>query len=171
MQNAGGEPLAGRDLVLLVTFGVIAVTLTVQGATLSAVIRWARFPQDAAEADERRLAERTAARAAREAIDLRAAELGVPHEVARRVRAQYDEQLRELELRHQVFDGRGHDAERQALAALEAERRLRLTLLLDKREAVQALRHEHLIDDLVLLRVQAQLDAEEVRLAGVVEED
>jgi CPA1 family monovalent cation:H+ antiporter len=169
--TTNGEPLADRDVVLLVTFVVIVVTLVVQGVTLPAVVRWARFPDDGAELDEQRLAEQTATRAAMEAIDERAAELAVPDEVASRVRARYDEHLRELELRYVVLDGRGEDGERAALAAVKAERRLQLALLLDKREAVQALRHDHLIDDLVLLRVQAQLDAEEVRLAGVVEDD
>jgi CPA1 family monovalent cation:H+ antiporter len=171
LRTVDGAPLAGRDLVLLVTFCVIAVTLVVQGLTLPAVVRWARLSEDGAEVEERRLAERTATRAAMEAIDVRAAELGLPDEVAERVRSQYDEHLRELELRHLVLDGGGEDGERAALEAAEGERRLRLALLLDKRQAVQGLRHEHLIDDLVLLRFQAQLDAEEVRLAGVFEDD
>jgi hypothetical protein len=44
---------------------------------------------------------------------------------------------------------------------------LRLALLEHKRSAVIALRDGHRIDDAVLLRVQEQLDAEEVRLAQV----
>ena len=170
LRTVDGEPLGGRDLVLLVTFGVIAVTLVVQGLTLPAVVRWARFPEDGEEAGEFRLAERTAAYAASEAIDLRASELGLPETVAKRVREQYDVLLQEMELRHLVLDGAARDGEREALTALEDERRLRLALLQDKREAVQALRHDHLIDDLVLLRLQAKLDAEEVRLARVVED-
>jgi CPA1 family monovalent cation:H+ antiporter len=54
---------------------------------------------------------------------------------------------------------------------VEDERRLRLALLADKRRAVQQLRHERRIDDLVLQRVQAQLDIEEVRLVGAADED
>jgi Na+/H+ antiporter len=170
-QDAGGRPVAGRDLVLLVTFGVILITLVVQGLTLPAVIRWARIPEDPGEVSERQLAEETATRAARDAVDLRAAELGVPDAVAQRVRTQYDEHLRELALRQAVLDGAGDDGDLGELEAVAAERRLRLVLLAEKRRAVDALRHAHTIDDLVLLRVQAQLDAEEVRLAGGVEED
>ncbi|HEX2073066.1 MAG TPA: Na+/H+ antiporter [Geodermatophilus sp.] len=169
--DAEGVPLTGRDLVLLVTFGVIAVTLVVQGLTLPAVVRWGRLPEDPGEVSEHRLAEHTATRAAIEALDVRAAELGVPEEVAERVRAQIDDRLRELELRRLVSGGGGEDGDRSALDAVAAERRLRLALLTDKRRAVESLRQAHTIDDLVLLRIQAQLDAEEVRLAGAVDED
>jgi Na+/H+ antiporter len=166
-----GHPLAGRELVLIVTFGVIVVTLVVQGLTLPVVVRWARFLDDGTQAAEQQLAEETATRAAREAIPVRAAQLHVPEWVAERVRDQYDERLRELALRQAVLDGGGGDGDRETLEAVAAERALRLALLTEKREAVQALRHARSIDDLVLLRVQAQLDAEEVRLAGVIEDD
>ncbi|MGY1807549.1 Na+/H+ antiporter [Blastococcus sp. SYSU D00669] len=169
-QDADGDPLAGRDTVLLVTFGVIAFTLLVQGPTLPAVVRWARLPEDRAEVREQRLAERTATRAALDVIDDRATELDVPAEVVERVRSAYGEHLREIDLRETVLDdGGGAEEERAALHAVKAERRLRLALLADKRRAVDDLRHTHAIDDLVLLRVQAQLDAEEVRLDGVPE--
>jgi Na+/H+ antiporter len=171
LEDADGEPLAGRDLVLLVTFGVIVLTLVAQGLTLPAVVRWARLPEDPGEISERGLAEETATRAALEAMDVRAAELGVPDDVVTRLRAQYDEHLRELALRQAVLDGAAEDEDRDALEALTAERALRLALLAEKRRAVHELRHDHTIDDLVLLRVQAQLDAEEVRLSGVVDDD
>jgi Na+/H+ antiporter len=163
----GGGTLPGRDRALLVTFGVIALTLVVQGLTLPAVVRWARLPEDRAEVGEQRLAERTATRAAIDALDGRAAALAVPAAVAERVRVEMGEHLHEIDLRELVIDdGGGADGDRDALRAAKAERRLRLALLEDKRRAVEQLRHAHTVDDLVLLRVQAQLDAEEVRLAG-----
>jgi CPA1 family monovalent cation:H+ antiporter len=91
--------------------------------------------------------------------------------VAERVRSQYDERLRELELRQAVLDGGAQDDDRDVLEAVAAERALRLALLAEKRKAVHALRQARSIDDLVLLRVQAQLDAEEVRLVGVADDD
>jgi monovalent cation/hydrogen antiporter len=42
---ASGEPFPGRDLIVFVTAGVIAVTL-LQALVLPAVVRWARLPQD-----------------------------------------------------------------------------------------------------------------------------
>ena len=166
-----GGPLEGRDLVLLVTFGVILFTLVVQGLTLPAVVRWARLPDDPRDRVEQHLAEETTTRAARAAIDRRAAELGIPHGVVVRVRGQYEQHLEELELRHVDLDGTAVDGDPRALAAVDQERRLRLALLADKRSALVRLRRERQIDDLVLQRVQAQLDVEEVRLAGAGDEE
>lgn len=58
-----GSRFPGRDLIVLVTFGVILVTLLLQGLTLPAVLRWARLPDDGAEAVEQQLADRTATQA------------------------------------------------------------------------------------------------------------
>ena len=123
--RADGSPLQGRDLVLLVTFGVILFTLVVQGLTLPAVVRWARLPDDLRERVEQHLAEETTTRAARAAIDRRAAELGIPHGVVVRVRGQYEQHLEELELRHVDLDGTLVDGDPRALAAVDQERRLR----------------------------------------------
>jgi CPA1 family monovalent cation:H+ antiporter len=106
-----------------------------------------------------------------DAIEDRAAELGVPDDVWKQVHAGYEEHLRELELKYLVLDGQAEERDRDSLAALKAERRLRLALLADKRRALAQLRHERRIDDLVLVRMQNQLDAEEVRLSGVPDDD
>ncbi|SEP13063.1 monovalent cation:H+ antiporter, CPA1 family [Trujillonella endophytica] len=169
--DAEGEPLAGRDLVLLVTFGVIVVTLVVQGLSLPAVVRWARLPDDPGEGQEHRLAQQEAALAALAALETRAAELRVPDTVVARLRADFDDRLHSLEVAGHLLDGAEEDGDRDAVEAAATERRLRLALLQDKRRAVSRLRREHRIDDLVLVRIQSQLDAEEVRLSGVVEED
>src|SRR5918998_2118631 len=46
MNTVGGEPLAGRDLVLFLTFAVILATLVLQGLTLPALIRVLGIEQD-----------------------------------------------------------------------------------------------------------------------------
>jgi CPA1 family monovalent cation:H+ antiporter len=164
-----GEAVVGRDMLLLVTFGVIALTLVVQGLTLPAVVRWARLPDDPRDAAEERLARQTATRAALAALDQRAIDLGVPDAVAGRVREEYSAHLATLELKARVADG-GLDLD-HTIESMVAERSLRLALLADKRTAVLRLRQQREIDDTVLRRVQAQLDVEEVRLAGVLEDD
>jgi CPA1 family monovalent cation:H+ antiporter len=174
--TAAGGPLEGRDLVLMVTFGVIVVLLVVQGLTLPAVIRFSRLQPDPAEAKEELLAQREALGAAQAALDVRAAELGVPETVVARVREAHEARERQLHLTQVLSDGRVTDPDHRAakkamLAEAESERRLRLALLGDKRDAVVRLRDLHAIDDLVLRRVMAQLDAEEVRLVGVQQED
>jgi monovalent cation/hydrogen antiporter len=151
----------GRDLVVIITFGVILVTLLVQGLTLPAVLRWARLPDDGAEAREQALAERAAAEAGLAALPDVADRLGVAPAVAERVRVDYEEHIHTL-----VAPPSAH--EDPAVAAERADHqdyeRLRLALLADKRRALLRLRDAREIDDIVLRRVQAQLDAEEVRL-------
>ena len=53
----------------------------------------------------------------------------------------------------------------------ESYRQLKSALLADKRAALVGLRDARLIDDIVLRRVQARLDAEEVRLSASLEPD
>lgn len=170
--TADGAPLEGRDLVLLVTFGVIVVLLVVQGLTLPAVIRFSRLQQDPAEEEERLLAEREMTRAGAEALESRAAELGVPDAVVERVRDSYEARIRQQHVEQVLADGRVTDpdhraAKQRVLTEAADETRLRLALLADKREAVVRLRDEHTIDDGVMRRLMAQLDVEEVRLLGV----
>jgi Na+/H+ antiporter len=156
-----GSRFPGRDLIVLVTFGVILVTLLLQGLTLPAVLRWARLPDDGAEALEQQLADRTATGAGLAALPDVAAQLEISPAVAARVRAEYEEHLRNL------ADPADHDAEDDISRAEHDDyERLRATLLAHKRVAVVRLRDAGRIDDIVLRRVQARLDAEEARLAA-----
>ena len=151
----------GRDLVVIITFGVILVTLLVQGLTLPAVLRWARLPDDGAEAREQALAERAAAEAGLAALPDVADRLGVAPAVAERVRVDYEEHIHTLDAPPSAHEDPAVAAER---ADHQDYERLRLALLADKRRALLRLRDAREIDDIVLRRVQAQLDAEEVRL-------
>ena len=151
----------GRDLVVIITFGVILVTLLVQGLTLPAVLRWARLPDDGAEAREQALAERTSAEAGLAALPDVADRLGVAPAIAERVRVDYEEHIHTLDAPPSAHEDPAIAAER---ADHQDYERLRLALLADKRRALLRLRDAREIDDIVLRRVQAQLDAEEVRL-------
>ncbi|WP_231134021.1 cation:proton antiporter family protein [Motilibacter deserti] len=148
-----GSPFPDRDLLVFVTCGVIVGTLLLQGLTLPAVVRWARLPADEARAVERRKAEKAATHAGLAAMDEEARRLGTDPELVRRLRAEYEEHAAALA----SLDGTAASSE----AAYDA---LRLALLAHKRAAVVQLRDERHIDDIVLREVQAQLDAEEVRL-------
>jgi len=145
----------GRDRIVLVTFGVILVTLLVQGLSMPAVVRWARLPADPDVQDERALVEREATHAGMAALDVRAAELCSPPDVVDRVRARYESHLARLQAQGE------QDSEDDE----QAEDRLRLALLADKRAAVVRLRDTRRIDDSVLRWAQTRLDAEELRLA------
>jgi CPA1 family monovalent cation:H+ antiporter len=149
-----GAPFPDRDLMVLVACGVIVLTL-LQALLLPATVRFARLPVDTSVAEELQYADEYSLDAAIEALDTTAGELGSGEMVIARVRHELDKQ-------------------RKLLAAVGAEsdpvvqhddqyRTLSLALIGRRREALLQLRDEQRIDDIVLRRVQAHLDQEEVR--------
>ena len=157
---AGGAPFPDRDLIVFVAAVVILLTILVQGTTLPLVVRWARLPEDTGRAEELALARVRAAEAGLAALPRLAADLGVDGEHLDRLRAEYEE-YREL-----AADDAGENA-----AIRDLDRKLRLAVLWEKRQAVTALRDANEIDDIVLRELQAGMDAEEVRLLGPVSND
>ncbi|OLF17826.1 Na+/H+ antiporter [Actinophytocola xanthii] len=147
--------LPHRDEVIVVTFGVILVTLVVQGLTLPAVLRWANLPADRKLEEEYRLALRLATEAGLAALPEAADRLGVSEGARGRLTSDYEAKLHRLSL--------GEDDQEEPDERMEAEL-LRNELLPIKRATVVALRDQHVISDTVLLRVQALLDAEENRI-------
>ena len=159
-----GSPFHGRDLIILVTFGVILVTLLVQGLTLPAVLRWARLSDDS-ELAEWLLAERTVTEAAIAALPATARRLEVSDDVVDRMRAELEQRMADIADRADDLAGEA-EADR---SPRQEYRLLHSALLADKRAALVRLRDAKLIDDIVLRRVQARLDAEEVRLSPSLE--
>ncbi|MFL6142075.1 MAG: Na+/H+ antiporter [Labedaea sp.] len=156
---ASGAPFPQRDQIVLVTSGVVVITLVMQALALPAVVRWARLPEDTALAEERRLAEATASEEAYAVLPDVAARLGVSDAVLARVRAEYDHHL-------EVARANPDDDEDEPLRQAEAEyAALRLEIIAHKRATVVRLRDQQAIDDTVLRLIQAKLDVEEVRLA------
>ncbi|MFF5627221.1 Na+/H+ antiporter [Microbacterium sp. NPDC012755] len=213
----GGE---GRDEVVVVTAGVILLSLLVQGPLLPAVVRWAKLPVDTAEVEEYELAERTISGAALAALDDLAAEHGVGQEILDRVRSEgylmleyanaralareqaavdaeasaLDAMLDEpdpygggsaglelVEQREDAVDGSSLQiiatstavdvAQRSPLIRHEEHTRLKLALLDRKREVLLGLRRSGTVDDVVVRRISARLDLEQVRLQGIEEFD
>jgi len=153
-----GDPFPGRDVIIFITAGVVALTLIVQGLLLPAVVRWARLPDDDGPVRERLLASRMATEAALEALDELATELGTSAEVIDSVRGDVEERLRVATAEADEGDGD------ESLELEQQHQQLRLALLQRERETVVRLRDEGRIDDEVLRSVQSQLDIEEVRL-------
>lgn len=155
-QLDNGQPFPGRDLIVVITCGVIVLSL-LQALMLPVIVRWARLPQDTLVEDERRLAETATADAAYAAIDEAAQELGSEPKVIDRVRHDLAKRQRLAAADGAVDDPfvRHHD---QYTA-------LRLALLARERDTLIQLRDERQIDDIVLRQVQARLDIEEVRLS------
>ena len=103
LMTASGVPFPYRDLILLLTFWVILVTLVGQGLLMPAVIEWLGLPKIAeSEELEERQAELAARRAAIDAVvqrlDQLAQERNLPTEIVDSIRARHAERLNRAEL-------------------------------------------------------------------------
>jgi monovalent cation/hydrogen antiporter len=151
-----GAPFPDRDLIVLITCGVIVLTL-LQALLLPAVVRFARLPVDNSVAEEIQLAEESILDAAIGAIDATATELGSGETVVVRVRHELGKQRKLLAAAGSEGDPIvQHDDQYTSLL---------LALIARQREALLELRDAQRIDDIVLRRVQARLDIDEVRVS------
>jgi CPA1 family monovalent cation:H+ antiporter len=152
-----GTPFPARDLILFLTFIVILVTLVVQGLTLPLLIRALGVKDDMSAEQEERVARLKANEAALARLDELARAENVNQEILHRLRAEYEDRLRQLEACAPNGDGEGHlfssDYERLASDALRVERK---TLI--------QLRNEGVINDETLRRIQRDVDLAEARL-------
>ena len=149
-----GAPFPDRDLIVLITCGVILLTL-LQALLLPSVVRFARLPVDTSVAEELQFADEYTLDAAIEALDTTANELGSGETVIERVRHELDKQRKLLAAGGAEGDPVvQHDDQYTSLS---------IALIGRRREALLELRDAQRIDDIVLRRVQARLDIEEVR--------
>ncbi|GAA1871644.1 Na+/H+ antiporter [Pseudonocardia ailaonensis] len=151
-----GAPFPDRDLIVVITSGVIVLTL-LQALLLPRVVRFARLPVDNSVAEERQFAEVYITDAAIGSIEATAAELGTDERVVERVRTEFEKRRTVL-----AADG---DHDEQAVRHDDQYAGLWLALIARKREALLELRDEQRIDDIVLRQVQSVLDVEEVRFS------
>lgn len=164
--TAAGTPFPDRDLIIFVAAGVIVVTLVLQAPLLPAVARWARLPEDTgARTEELRFAQAAAINEALEAMPRLGAALGTHQEVVDELGTEYSRRLSILNALRNGPDTNDDGASR-ALTRAGQYRELGLALIAQKRNTVIRLRDERRIDDTVLLRLQARLDVEEIRLAA-----
>jgi Na+/H+ antiporter len=155
-----GSPFPGRDYILFATFCVIFVTLVLQGLSLPVLIRSLRIEDD----DAAELEERTARIKANEAALAYLGELEgndeIPPDVLARLRAEYDDRLRQLEAFARFSTDGGPRPSMRLYQRLEQE-----ALTVERRTIIQ-LRDEYVINDEVLRRIQRDLDLAEARLRG-----
>ncbi len=149
-----GSPFPERDLIIFLTFVVIAVTLVLQGLTLKPLIRMLKVGRDWSLQEEQQRAQMALGKAAIAAIDAVAAKSGIPNELAERIRAEFAEKItlsvpEGLVLRHSGAD----DARRLRDAAVKAERQ----------ELIRLWR-ENQISDEVLHHIEEDLDYQESRI-------
>src|SRR5256885_453386 len=98
-----GSAFPERDLIIFLTFVVIAVTLVLQGLTLKPLIRMLKVGRDWSLQEEKQRAQMALGKAAIAAIDAVVAKSGVPNELAERIRAELDRKSTRLNSSHLVI--------------------------------------------------------------------
>src|SRR5579863_2271945 len=159
LATLAGAEFPDRDLILLVTFGVIVVTLIGQGLALPGVVRWLALPHDAE--DERRreqdaeiAARLQALRVAQGRLDGLAAAGETAPEVLAILRARHDHRAGQVP--SDLADG---------LKAVAAAAELRAELIAAEREYIYRLLQDGQITDEARRRIERELDLEEASLA------
>ena len=151
-----GSPFPGRDYILFITFCVILATLVLQGLSLPVVIRRLGMVDDGLANVE----ERTARLKANEAAlaYLREVDSQFPPDIMDRLRAEYDDRIRQLEVCASTAGDRSDESYAPSYQRLQQD-----ALDVERRTIIQ-LRDEYVINDEVLRRIQSDLDHAEARL-------
>jgi Na+/H+ antiporter len=151
-----GSAFPGRDYILFITFCVILATLVLQGLSLPTLIRRLGVVDDGLA----NLEERTARLKANEAAlaYLSEVEGQFPPDLVERLRVEYDDRIRQLE----VCANTGGD--RSDGLITPSYQRLQQDALAVERRTIIQLRNEYVINDEVLRRIQNDLDHAEARL-------
>ena len=147
-----GDPFPYRDLVILLAFGVVFVTLVGQGLTLPILVRALHLKTDNTARDECALAREAMRRAAIRAVDNLVEEHGMPAHEAVAVK--------------RFFDSHSRSPHRTSTALdLDSEARLWLGAAAAQREVLLRLWRNEEIGDDVLTRLEREIDLTEARLA------
>src|SRR6185369_5595353 len=150
---ANGQPFPQRDLIIFLTFIVIAVTLVVQGLSLPPLIRGLKVGTDRSLHDEHRHARLALGAASLAAIDALATREGVPAALAARVRAEFAEKIERAFADQTVAERDGDVARQLRQAGIDAERR----------ELIRIWR-ENQISDEILHHIEKDLDYQQAHI-------
>jgi CPA1 family monovalent cation:H+ antiporter len=156
-QTPSGAPFPAREIIVTVAFGVILLTLLLQGFTLRPLIRYFALPLGDADGIEERRARLDAEEAAMKTLD----EIGglghIPANALAQMREAINQRTR-LDL-----DDADHAAGHTGLTVEDSIRDAEQQVREASREAVARLRDEEVIGDAVFRRVLSDLDLDEVR--------
>jgi CPA1 family monovalent cation:H+ antiporter len=150
---ADGSPFPERDLIIFLTFVVIAVTLVVQGLSLPALIRRLKVGADWSINEEEHRAKVALTQAAMTAIGEVAQRESLSEDLAERIRAEFAEKVTLDVPGREVLHAAADPARRLRRAAIEAERR----------ELIRIWRANEISDE-VLHLLEEDLDYQESRL-------
>ncbi len=162
LTTVDGEPLAGRDLILFITFAVILATLVLQGLTLPLLIRALGIKDDG---NTDRIAELRArlkgARAALDRLEKICTENDLPPENEQGMREYYEDRIR----RYEAGIEAGGMTEEYAQSS-STWRKWRRDLIEAERDAVIRMRDGGEISPETMRRIERDLDLEESRIGG-----
>ena len=150
-----GRPFPQREVVIVLSFAVILVTLLLQGLSLRWVIRKLGFKEDDTDLREEREALIRASQAALARLEEIDNTVIVDPQLLDRVRAPYRERLTRL-----TEEERADPECRLTEGQTKAFRRMRDDVLAAERLAVVALRNQGKLSEEVLQRVQQDIDLE-----------
>jgi Na+/H+ antiporter len=158
LKTQSGAPFPERDLLIFLTFAVIAFTLVVQGLTLPPLIRRLGVTQDAGEEDEELRARMTATKAALAQIDALAGEDWTRDDSVERLRRAYEYRKRRLAARAGKIEDDGYEDRSRAYQQLVQ------SVLGAQRDALVGLRNDGALANQTMNRLIRELDLEESRL-------
>ncbi len=155
---AAGGPFPGRGLIIFITFGVILVTLVLQGLSLRPVIHVLGLGSDEEELHELAVARALTASAALRRLDALEAEDPALGDAVRLLRDRHRHRLHRYQARARQTR---HERDERAAAAY---RRARQEMIDAERDEVIRLRDRGRISDDVMRQVQRDLDLEQLLL-------
>jgi CPA1 family monovalent cation:H+ antiporter len=147
----------GREVVLLVTFATILVTIVLQGLTLPLLVRACGLERSAADERQENEARLQAAEAALQRLDYAGADDEAPDTTVERLRTTYQEHAERAA--NELGDGAVETED-----SSEAYAELRALTLEAEREAIMKLRREGKLSGDAARRLQHELDLQESRL-------
>ena len=168
LSTADGTPFPHRDLVLLLTFVIVLVTLVGQGLTLPWVIeklglsnagRRERMERRAAEFDARQRAIQSVI----DRLDREAAERDIPEDIYTRLRAHHLDLLSQIELRS--HDDDAHKQRVNLLDDIERE------VISEEREFINELYVRGELKDEARRRIERGLDLREAEIESLRDDD
>ncbi|QBR70608.1 Na+/H+ antiporter [Beijerinckiaceae bacterium] len=161
--TANGQPFPDRDLILILTFSVILVTLVGQGLMLPTVIRrlglaHAGCLERLADTIEEHKARRRGIEATIERLDQITSERNLSEDIVQPLRARYSDRLKHIEHRSDGDDGH------KELTNLHDE--IELLLIDAERQQVNELFRSGMLKDEQRRKIERELDLREADLAN-----
>jgi CPA1 family monovalent cation:H+ antiporter len=170
-----GAAFPGRDLLIMITFSVILVTLVLQGLSLPLFMSWLGIGADGSEMEEELEARTRTVDAALDRLGELETEDWTHPDGVTYMRHYYGKRRKTIDTRfgrldhehsengHQHEDGVDHAQDHRDHR--DGFRRLRQELLGAERATLLSMRNSGVIGDEVMHRVERDLDLEEIRLA------